>query len=213
VPLFLPGNRIDIYGPPNPVSMKGIKEALAVQMEYSYFPVRQSELKSTIRYLNLTEGQSVTVGPATVTTTFTNHTVLNFGYRVETEGAGLFYTGDHEPFRNIYSPDNERFAEYEARVQAKEDHLATFITGCRALVADAQYTEQEYVEKVGWGHSTFDRSVRLALKAGVERLYLIHHDPTRTDDELEAIYADLVHRYRHEPLDIRLAADGDSFDV
>jgi ribonuclease BN (tRNA processing enzyme) len=40
---------------------------------------------------------------------------------------------------------------------------------------------------VGWGHSTYEAAVALARAAGVGKLVLFHHDPTRTDEGVVAI--------------------------
>jgi ribonuclease BN (tRNA processing enzyme) len=57
------------------------------------------------------------------------------------------------------------------------------------LIHDSMYTEAEYPNRVGWGHSTFEQSLRLAMDGGVKKLLFTHHDPMRTDYELDAIVA------------------------
>ena len=59
--------------------------------------------------------------------------------------------------------------------------------GLRAslLIHDAQYTEEEYPSRVGWGHSSIAHTVQFGLLAKVRRLYLFHHDPMHGDDALE----------------------------
>ncbi len=60
-----------------------------------------------------------------------------------------------------------------------------FCRGADLLFHDAQYTEDEYARKRGWGHSTTVDAVELAMEAGVRRLGLFHHDPDRSDDEID----------------------------
>jgi ribonuclease BN (tRNA processing enzyme) len=59
------------------------------------------------------------------------------------------------------------------------------------LIHDSQYTAAELPERRDFGHSTVEYAVGLALEAGVRRLLLFHHDPTRTDDAIDAILAGL----------------------
>jgi len=63
-----------------------------------------------------------------------------------------------------------------------------YVEFCRSadlLFHDAQYTDQEYMRARGWGHSTFGEAVDLALEARVKCLVLFHHDPDRTDEDLD----------------------------
>ncbi|THB64015.1 MAG: MBL fold metallo-hydrolase [Desulfovibrio sp.] len=207
-PLFVPGNSFTIYGTPDPVSFKTIKDALSMQMEYRYFPVREAELKSSIDYVTLNENQVVEVGAAKVSTIFMNHPVLCFGYKIECNGKSLFYTGDHESYRNIYSHDDDDYKEYEEIIIDKHNNIVDFMRGVDVVVADSQYTTEEYAQKIGWGHSTFDKSIEIAQEAGVKELYLIHHDPLRTDQGLDAILKDLRKKYRDIGVNIHAAAEG-----
>ncbi|MGD0525637.1 MAG: MBL fold metallo-hydrolase, partial [Polyangiaceae bacterium] len=61
--------------------------------------------------------------------------------------------------------------------------------GADVLVYDAQYLPEEYGAKVGWGHSTYEAGAALAKAAGVRKLVLFHHDPARTDAEVDAVEA------------------------
>ena len=155
----MPGNSFQIYGTPDPVSFKTIKDALSMQMEYRYFPVREAELKSSIEYVTLNENQVVDVGAARVSTIFMNHPVLNFGYKIQCGDKSLFYTGDHESYRNIYASGDDDYKEFEEIISEKHRNIVEFIRGVDILIADSQYTAEEYANKIGWGHSTFDKCV------------------------------------------------------
>ncbi len=188
IPLFVPGNQLSIYGASDPVTMLGIKDVLSVQMEYRYFPVREAELKATLSYASLHEGETVSVGSASITPIVMNHPVFTLGYRIESNGKTLFYTGDHEQHSNIYAPEDEDYSEYEKWIVEKRQQLVDFIHGCNLLIADAQYTESEYPGKIGWGHSTHEAGLALAKESGAKSLLLTHHEPTRPDSALDAIH-------------------------
>jgi phosphoribosyl 1,2-cyclic phosphodiesterase len=209
-PIFAPMNHIRIYGAFNPVLQKDIGDVLNRQMEYSYFPVREAELKADIQYCSLYEGQTVEIGSARVTNIFMNHTVPNFGYRIDCDGKSLFFTGDHERLYNIYQPGDEDYIEYDNLISRKNSMLADFIRGVDILIADSAYTEKEYPAKKGWGHGTYHSCIDMAKIVGAKALYLTHHEPLRSDDELDGIQKQLSEiqafavRIAYEGLEITL---------
>ena len=151
IPIFIPMNHIRIYGAFDPILQRNIGDVLNRQMEYCYFPVREAELKADIQYSSLYEGQTVEIGSARVTNIFMNHTVLNFGYRIDCNGKSLFFTGDNEWLYNIYQPGDDDYTEYDNLISRKNAMLADFIRGVDVMIADSAYTEQEYHGKKGVG--------------------------------------------------------------
>jgi phosphoribosyl 1,2-cyclic phosphodiesterase len=205
IPIFIPMNHIRIYGALDPVLQRDIGDVLSRQMEYCYFPVRQAELKADIRYSSLCEGQTVEIGSAKVTSIFMNHTVLNFGYRIDSNGKSLFFTGDNEWLYNIYHPEDDYYAEYNNLISRKNAMLADFIRGVDVMIADSAYTEQEYPAKKGWGHGTHHSCIDVAKKVGAKRLYLTHHEPLRSDDEIDDIQKQLSEQ---QTLPVYIAYEG-----
>lgn len=210
IPIFIPGNRITLHGSFDPISGEGPERIMAVQMQYSYFPVREAEMKSRIEYLAAMPNEPVTVGSATVTPVLLNHPVVNLGYRIDCNGKAVFFTGDHEPHTNIYDPEDDGFAEYQALIEEQRRSIVEAIRGVDVLIADSAYTVEEYPAKKGWGHGTFDSSIELAKAVGAKILYCTHHEPTRSDDELEKVFALALARHPDVAgkLDIRLAREG-----
>lgn len=211
VPLFVPGNELIIYGPPDPVTMTGIEAVLAKQMEYPHFPVRVTELQADISYETLNDGEVVDLGFATVSTILMNHPAMDFGFKVECDGKTLFFTGDHEPFYNIYQPGDEDYEDYREIVDERNRCISDFLQGVDVFIVDAQYTEEEYVAKRGWGHSTFERALALARDAGVGKVFLTHHETTRSDAEVDAIYERLQAEWADSGVDFDMAREGDTF--
>ncbi len=212
-PLFVPGNTLSIHGTFDPVAMKDLRSVLDAQMDYAYFPVRSAELKAEIRCESLAEGQSVTHGEARITPFLVNHTVITFGYKVQCRGKSVFFTGDHEQWTNIYEHDEPYFDEFQTIIEEKQAELVDFLRGVDVLVADGQYTREEYPAKAGWGHSSMDLCVDLALSAGIERLYITHHEPTRGDEAMSAVLDELRDRRGGAGVDIDLAREGVTVDV
>jgi phosphoribosyl 1,2-cyclic phosphodiesterase len=214
IPNFIPGNVLRLHGAYDPVSGQGVEQVMSVQLQYSYFPVREAEMKGTIEYVTLMPEQSIQVGSATITPYLLNHPVINFGYRIEAAGKSVFFTGDHEPPYNIYSPQDPEYAEYQSFVDEKQAAIIRGMQGVDVLIADSSYTAQEYPAKVGWGHGTFASSIQYAMQAGAKVLYCTHHEPTRSDDALETAFAQ-ARAASPVPAggpDIRLAIEGHSYE-
>jgi phosphoribosyl 1,2-cyclic phosphodiesterase len=214
IPNFIPGNHLRLHGSYDPVSGKGIEHVMAVQLQYSYFPVREAEMKGRIEYITLAPEHSIQIGSATVTPYLMNHPVIDFGYRIEANGKSVFFTGDHESPYNIYEPGDEGFAEYQTFVDEKAASIRRAMRGVDVLIADSSYTEQEYPAKKGWGHGTFNSSIQYANDAGAKVLFCTHHEPTRSDDALEAAFAHALaaHPARAGCTDYRLAREGETFE-
>jgi phosphoribosyl 1,2-cyclic phosphodiesterase/CheY-like chemotaxis protein len=170
-PLFRTGTAWDIYGP------KGLgpslRETLAGQMQYTYFPISLDRFAAAVRYHDLVEG-SFDIGDIRVSTQYLNHPALTLGYRLEADGVTVVYACDHEP----YSRD---LASGRGEIGGQDLRHAEFLKDADLLIHDAQYTAAEYPSKVGWGHSSVEYVVKLARHAGVKKLALTHHDPLRDD--------------------------------
>ncbi|MBV1880449.1 MAG: MBL fold metallo-hydrolase [Pseudomonadales bacterium] len=212
-PLFVPGNKINICGTFDPVYGKELREILAGQMEYCYFPVCESELNAEIKYTNLQENGEITIGSTRITPIIMSHPVLNYGYRIASKGKSYFFTGDYEPAWNIYQPNDEGYEFYQQIVDEQNQVNCNFMQDIDVAVMDSQYTLEEYETKQGWGHGTFDSSISLAEKANVKKLYLTHHDPTRTDKQLDIIYAELKEKYSHVKCDFEIAKEGTEINL
>ena len=214
IPNFIPGNTLRLHGAFDPVSGNGVEQVMSVQLQYSYFPVREAELKARMEYVTLTPGQSIQIGSATVTPHLLNHPVINFGYRIESAGKSLFFTGDHEPPYNIYNKGDEEFAEYQQFVDEKAAGIAQAMQGVDVLISDSSYTAHEYPAKIGWGHGTFDSSIDYARHAKARVLYCTHHEPTRNDDALEAALDQALAANPRRPGDpeVRLAREGEIYE-
>ncbi len=214
LPNFISGNILRLHGAFDPVSGNGIEQVMSVQLQYSYFPVREAELKASMEYVTLTPGESIQIGSATVTPYLLNHPVINFGYRIESAGKSVFFTGDHEPPYNIYERGDEEFAGYQLFVDEKARGIAHAMLGVDVLIADSSYTAQEYQAKKGWGHGSFHSSIAYARQARARLLFCTHHEPTRSDDALEAVFNEALaaNAVQGGGPDIRLAREGETYE-
>src|SRR5213080_1465392 len=177
VPAFLPGAELNVYAPLG--FQQSLEEAMSGQMEYSYFPVKLRDLRSRIHFTELEEG-FFRVGDVLVETQYLNHTAPTIAYRMTNGGATIAYVTDHEPFWKpedgvLHHPGDQR-------------HIA-FMKDADLVIHDAQYSEEEYLQRVGWGHSTVEYAVDVAMEAGALRVALFHHDPTHDDAAMERLEA------------------------
>lgn len=214
-PLFIKGSRVRLHGATDPDTGHGIEHVMGVQLQNSYFPVSETQMDATIEYQTLQIGVPVQVGDATVHNVEMNHPVTDLGYRVECHGRSVFFTGDHEPHYNPYPPGHPEHAAREAHNAARNRAIDAAIQGVDALIVDCSYTREEYPAKQGWGHGSFDSAFAMALRSGARRLYCTHHEPTRSDDELEAVFADVMARHAPLPpgLQVFLAYEGLEVDL
>ena len=197
-PAFLPDTELHLYAPRD--FQQSLEEALAGQMHYAYFPVKLADLRSRIHYTALEEG-FCWVGKVRVETQYLNHTAPTLAYRLSSDGTTIAYVTDHEPFwhstdRVFHHPGDQRHIE--------------FLKGADLIIHDAQYTQEEYRAKVGWGHSTLEYATDVALAAGAARLALFHHDPGHDDRTMKGIEEAMRHRVAaHEgALEVFAATEG-----
>ena len=220
-PIYIPGTRLKVSGP---VSYEddSLDRIVGDQLRYRYFPVRQAELAASIRYEELKEGTFDLGGGLTVRTKYLNHPILDLGYRFEYAGASFVTCFDTEPFRNVFATDaasddydEETVAEGAQAAQEENDKVQQFISGADLIVYDAQYTQKEYeTNRVGWGHSSFEYAVTAANRANVKHLALMHHDPLRTDDELDALQGRLRQAIEGKTdMEVTVAAEGLIIDL
>lgn len=197
-PLFQPGGRWDFYAPQG--FGESLRETLAGQMEYTYFPVTPEAFAADIRYHSLGEG-SFRIGEVTVRTRYLNHPALTLAYRIEADGAAVVYASDHEPHARALGGG-------DGPIEGQDLLHAEFLRDADLVIHDAQYVAEEYEGRIGWGHSTHEYAAAVCVVAGVKRLALTHHDPFRSDDALDLLVARARERLGPADLDLFGAAEG-----
>ena len=200
-PLLVSGNDWQVYGPRGVGT--SLRESLSGQMQYTYFPITIDALGATVHYRDLVEG-TLEAGDIHVVSQYLNHPALTLGYRLQADGAAVVYASDHEPHsRRLAAGDRAPVTGEEAR------HLR-FLADADLVIHDAQYTAAEYPAKAGWGHSTVEYAVDMAMAAGARRLALFHHDPGRDDDAIDRLVEAARERVAKAggTLDVFAAAEG-----
>jgi phosphoribosyl 1,2-cyclic phosphodiesterase/CheY-like chemotaxis protein len=177
MPAYKPQNEVKILGFEG--ARSGLERTLLSQMESPYFPISMREMPGNIQIRELND-LKFNIGPVRVQAEFLNHPGICTGYRLFTSAGSISYLPDVELFRRFREQMGGSEQE-RAYAEEKDQKVADFIQGSEVLILDSQYDADEYSEHVGWGHTCYEDGVDLAIKAGVRRLILFHHDPVHDD--------------------------------
>jgi len=193
-PFFLPIFQKDrlIYVFPY-LKGKTMFNSLIEQMDGAHFPVTIDHLPSKYRLITDSPIEFIREHGFNISQISTNHPGGAHGYRIENEGRSV-----------VYLTDNELDPPYQ-----KVNDFNDFVRFCRnadVLIHDAQYLEEDMPQKHGFGHSLVSQACQLALTAGVKHLVLYHHDPERTDEELDKIQEDARLWFKNKNSDIQCTA-------
>ncbi|MEP6616829.1 MAG: MBL fold metallo-hydrolase [Ginsengibacter sp.] len=182
-PLFDPSAEVHIWGPASSQSLRG---RLGRYFSPPLFPVYFRNLACKL-VLHEVEDSSFTIGPFTVQSQYVIHPGPTVGFRIK-HGQHVFtYIPDHEPAMGRNGLLND----------VKWISGSNLAAGADLLLHDAQYTLDEYHEKVGWGHSSMEDTLRFASLLGVKKLLLTHHDPMHSDSELQEIFNRLKEKFSY----------------
>jgi len=169
-PAYQAGREINII-PGNTKPFQG--DAILAQMSATTFPVSAKQLAANIRLLEFQDlAETIRLGDLIISRKQLNHPQSGSAYLLKVKGRSFGYCTDNE----LCSPDNCFTSLSEWR---------HFFQGIDLLIHDAQYVPNDFPMKSGWGHSSYQEVVELALAAEVKHLCLFSHDHRRTDDEIE----------------------------
>lgn len=192
-PAFIKGNKLNIYGFKH--LNVNLEETLVGQQQLPNYPVSISEMGADIKFVELNESDVVRINSTIVTMAKLNHPGGSFGYKISCKGRTLVYGCDYEHYDGM------------------DKKLFNFVKGADAIIYDAQYTPDEYYGngnnpcKQGWGHSTWEKGVELAVAAGIKKLILFHHG--HSDEDMERIEKTAKSRFKNsiaarEGLEVKL---------
>jgi len=187
-------------------------QSLLGQMRPGYFPVTPTALKGQFLPKYLQNGETQ-IGNVTVRTLEQKHPGRSFAYRLTHRDHSVVYATDSELDLLLETPDVA--IERPDAIRVLPRYVEDFVRHADLLIADAQYTDEEYPQKIGWGHSRLNTVVDLAVSASVRQLALFHHEPHCTDEQLDVLVKIAQKRaYEHNSaLVIFAAAEGQSLVV
>lgn len=176
-PLHDPDIWVDVWGPVS--SQQSLQERLNRYLSPPLFPIRIRDLES-VAFHDVAPGMFHLDG-IQVTADLVSHPGPTLGFRLEEDGRALTYLPDHEPALGAHDFPNDSYwtSGY------------ALARGADVLIHDSQYTDEEYAERLGWGHSSYSHVLGFAGLCEVDRLMTFHHDPGHTDETLDEAHARL----------------------
>lgn len=198
-PIYQPDREIIVFQ-----GVKGNAVALGAileQMDGSNFPVHAGDLPSRISTIDEVE-KYLQDKPYLTERKDLNHPGGGHAYRVEEDGVSFAYITDNE-----LDPPKDLTTSYDEWVE--------YCRGVDLLIHDAQYIEKDMPAKHGWGHSLISQVRQLAVDAQVKNLAMFHHDPERTDAELDevAIESARFFKSKNSRIGSYIAAEGLTFEL
>jgi len=190
------GSRVDVYLP----EQGDETEVLERFMSPPHFPIGVDGLNGEWTIHGLEEGAIEIEGFSMLALDIPHKGGRMLGFRVEADGASFAYLSDHSPLTVGPGPDGLG-AYHEAAVRLAR--------GVDLLVHDAQHTAEELPARAHFGHSAAEYAVGLAWEADAKAVLLFHHDPNRTDAQLD----DLAKRFADAPVPVTAAAEGDVIEL
>jgi ribonuclease BN (tRNA processing enzyme) len=176
-PLHNPDIWVDVWGPVS--SHQTLQERLNRYLSPPLFPLRVRDLEN-VTFHDVAPG-TFDIDGIEVTADLVSHPGPTLGYRLQEGGRSLTYLPDHEPAlgSNDFPNDSEWTSGY------------SLAQGTDVLIHDSQYTDEEYAERVGWGHSSYSHVLGFARLCEVDRLMTFHHDPAHSDETLDQAHSRL----------------------
>lgn len=202
-PFLDPDVRIDVWGPPD--TKVGLRDRLGRYLSAPLSPIEIRELPARAEFHGV-PGGTWQIGPASVTAALVSHRGPTLGYRIAEGEASLCYLPDHEPGlgNTLKTREGQWISGHSLADRAS------------LLIHDAQYTDDQYFDRQGWGHSSITDALAFADHMRPDQLILTHHDPSHADDRLHAL-SDLAAKQwetlGHHPSSVRLAAEGETIEV
>jgi phosphoribosyl 1,2-cyclic phosphodiesterase len=202
-PLFRPESEVTVWGPASPEASLG--ERIGRYISAPLAPVEVRELPALVLFREA-EPLEWRLGAAHIRAQSVTHRGPTLGYRIDDGDTSLCYIPDHEP--GLGAPLSE----------LDDDWISGLELAQRAsmLVHDCQYTDREYPQHLGWGHSPMSDALEFGHRAGAKRLLLFHHDPLHSDDFLDSLSGDVAERWRELgglPEQVELATERREIEV
>ncbi|MDN5278832.1 MAG: hypothetical protein PWR01_2797 [Clostridiales bacterium] len=176
-----------------------MRHILARQLEAPYFPVNFEDLKASFNFDCAGPGCDRCHNLA-IDSINLSHPNGGFAYKFSENGKVFAFITDNE--LGFQHPGGKLPKDY-----------VNFAMGADLLFHDAQYTDKEYEKTRGWGHTTYNEALKLAIEAKVKRFGIFHHDPDRTDEELDRIVAELGQRAKDLGSEVEVFAVSDGLEI
>jgi phosphoribosyl 1,2-cyclic phosphodiesterase len=172
-PLWDPRVSIEIWGPMSPVLH--LRDRILRSFSPPLFPLDFRDVPARVTFHDL-PGEPWRADRLTLFSDLVLHPGPTLAFRLESGGSSLAYVPDHEP----------ALAGIEGK-PVEWISAGAIASGADLVLHDAQYLEEEYGTRIGWGHSSVADAVAFYRAVGAGRLILFHHEPEHSDAQLELL--------------------------
>lgn len=198
-PFFERDFEVHVWGPPS--TTQDLRTRLTRYLSPPLFPVRLRDVAARLELHDAPMGR-FQIGGLEITAQTVIHPGQTLGYRISDGPSTMTYLPDHEPALGVNGmPDQTDWMSGHDLAR-----------GADLLLHDAQYTADEYEQRVGWGHSRVTDAVDLARMAGARRLVTFHHDPAHSDETLDEMLATARSR-ANGALEVLPGREGETFRI
>lgn len=180
-PLYQEGVKISIWSPVG--FEKSTRELLVEMLAYAYFPVRLDDIHAKLEFHEMRDSQTVKIGHLQITAHHAFHPGATLCFKIEAGKMSIGYVTDNEMLMGYHGHPNAIKPDDPLLIPHRP--LINFLKGVNILVHEAQYDSYEYLEKVGWGHSSISNAAVLIKYCQPHEWIVTHHDPKHTDKELQ----------------------------
>jgi phosphoribosyl 1,2-cyclic phosphodiesterase len=187
-PAYDPRSRLTVYGQQRPDG--DIREQLSGQMQGAYFPIPLSFMQGDLRFEGTRE--EFEIGGVQVRTFPLPHPGGCLGYRLQA-GESVFVLATDCELDQVLENRDEVLADPYAERKFPAA-LLDAVRGATLLIIDAQYTDEEYLQRIGWGHNSLASVVAFCAEVRPQMLALTHHDPQSTDAQVSAMLTEAIER-------------------
>jgi phosphoribosyl 1,2-cyclic phosphodiesterase/anti-anti-sigma regulatory factor len=197
LPAYVPGNKLIFYA----VNHNPQYYLEHQQTAPTYFPIPPNAMPAEKEFVQLREGETISIGRVTISNLSLYHPGTAHAYRFD-DGESVF----------VFASDGE----YKSLSESALRRYITFFADADLLVFDSQYSLRDvFLSKADWGHSSAIIGVDIAERARVKRLVTFHHDPTQSDEQIYSIAAS-AREYAavnqvHSELEVIVGVEGAEF--
>lgn len=190
-PLYHADCKIYLYAPKT--SGRSLKELVTSLLAYEFFPVRMDEVAAELHFCEIHDSESINFKAVTLSFHYTFHPGVSICFKIKTKNHSIIYATDNE----LLMGNHQSLSDMEKCHPLIEPHsdFLNFISDCNLLIHEAQYTQKEYIHKVGWGHSSIGNASVLLKFCSPEKWIVTHHDPSHSDEillEKEALHEQIL---------------------
>jgi len=192
-PLYNPKNEVRFYS-----SFPDIHKRLSYQTPFTHFPIKFEDLGAEKKFFHIPEGKEYKIADLVISSKAVRHPGTTYSYK--------FVDEDNKKF--VFCSD----AEFSLEVMDEIGSYIEYFRDADVLVFDTQYTFEEALHKIDWGHSSAAIATDIAIKSNVKKLVLFHHDPSYDDEKMDALTMQAI-KYKdmmapNHPVQILTAYEG-----